>query len=85
MEEVENALASGHYLRRQEESTKVALTAALKAEARVRNQYESGLTDLITLLETQRRVFSTKESLVNVSLLRYQNRVALALALGKGL
>ena len=85
LEEVENALASEHYLRRQEESTKVALTAALKAEARVRNQYESGLTDLITLLETQRRVFSTKESLVNVSLLRYQNRVALALALGKGL
>jgi len=48
-------------------------------------RYEKGLDDLLTLLETQRRSFTTEESLINITMQRYLNRVALALALGKGL
>jgi len=85
LEEVENALGAEHYLRKQQELTQEALASARKAEERTRRQFESGLTDLPTLLETQRRIFTSERSLLNISLLRYQNRVALALALGKGL
>ena len=82
--EVENALGSERYLLQQEQSTRKALNAARSAEARIRRNYETGLVEILTLLDTQRRSFSTEESLINIRALRYQNRVALALALGKG-
>ena len=83
--EVENALGSERYLLSQEQSTRKALTAARSAEARVQRNYETGLVEILTLLDTQRRSFSTEESLINIQALRYKNRVTLALALGKGL
>jgi len=39
----------------------------------------------LALLVTQRRSFATEESLIDIRRLRYKNRVALALALGKGI
>ena len=85
LREVEDALGSESYLASREASTQRALTAALSAEDSVRRNYEAGLLELLSLLETQRRVFNTEESLINIRALRYQNRVALALALGKAL
>ena len=41
--------------------------------------------EILSLLEAQRRAFDTEEQLINVRAQRYQNRVSLALALGKGL
>ena len=83
--EVENALGSERYLLSQEQSTRKALSAARSAEARIQRNYETGLVEILTLLDTQRRSFSTEESLINTKALRYRNRVTLALALGKGL
>jgi len=84
-EEVENALGSEKYLLRQESSYRKALNAARSAETRTLQNYENGLVEILTLLDAQRRSFITEEQLINITALRYQNRVSLALALGKGL
>lgn len=84
-QEVENALGSEYYLKRQQASFKNALEAAKSAESRTQRNYETGLVEILTLLDAQRRSFSTEESLINTEALRFQNRVSLALALGKGI
>ncbi len=81
--EVENGLGSELYLKKQEEATADALDAARSAEERSLRNYEAGLVEILTVLEATRRRFSAEESLINLTNLRYQNRVALALALGK--
>ncbi|MBK1853910.1 efflux transporter outer membrane subunit [Verrucomicrobiaceae bacterium 5K15] len=83
--EVENALGSERYLSRQQNSYQSALKAAKNAEEQILRNYETGLVEILTLLDSQRRSFDTEESLINTQALRYQNRVSLALALGKGL
>mgnify|MGYP000168002819 CR=1 FL=1 len=84
-QEVENALGSERYLKSQQASYTKALAAANSAESRIKRSYEAGLVEILTLLDAQRRSFSTEESLINTTALRFQNRVSLALALGKGL
>jgi NodT family efflux transporter outer membrane factor (OMF) lipoprotein len=83
--EVENALGSENYLRQQYSATSRALKAAQSAEARGLRSYDNGLINILDLLEVQRRTFATEESLINIRALRYQNRVSLALALGKAI
>ena len=83
-QEVENALGSEYYLKRQQLSYKNALKAAKNAESSTQRNYENGLVEILTLLDAQRRSFSTEESLINTEALRFQNRVSLALALGNG-
>ncbi len=84
-QEVENALGSEHYLQTQQTAYKNALSAAKSAESRTQRNYESGLVEILTLLDAQRRSFSTEESLINTEALRFRNRITLALALGKGM
>lgn len=81
--EVENALGSELYLGKQEQATASALDAARSAEDRALRNYESGLVEILTVLDAKRRRFAAEESLINLRNLRLQNRVALALALGK--
>lgn len=81
--EVENALGSELYLKNQEEATARALDAARSAEDRNSRNYESGLVEILTVLESKRRRFDSEERLIQLKNLRFQNRVALALALGK--
>jgi NodT family efflux transporter outer membrane factor (OMF) lipoprotein len=81
--EVENALGSEGYLRKQEEATARALAAARSAEEQALRNYESGLVEILTVLEAKRRRFDAEENLITLKNLRFQNRVALALALGK--
>ena len=81
--EVENALGSELYLRKQEEATARALEAARSAEERAARNYESGLVEVLPVLEAKRRRFDAEENLIALKNLRFQNRVALALALGK--
>ncbi|MGB2402363.1 MAG: efflux transporter outer membrane subunit [Akkermansiaceae bacterium] len=83
--EVENALGSEVYLYRQEQSLANALKAARSAESRIRRNYETGLTEILTLLDTQRRAFNTEQVFIDTKAMRYKNRVTLALALGKDL
>lgn len=82
--EVEDALSSESYLKREETERLEALEAARRAEQLTRREYEEGVSDILTLLETQRRVFTTEESTINLHAARLINRVSLALALGKG-
>ena len=84
-EEVENALGSERLLVRQQESARKALAASRSAEERVRRNYESGIVEILSLLDTQRRSFDAEESLISITSQRYSNRVTLALSLGKGL
>ena len=70
-------------MKQQEAATARALKAAETAEARSLRNYESGLLEILDLLETKRRRFAAEESLIQIKSSRYQNRVALALALGK--
>ena len=82
--EVEDALGSERLLRQQETARLKALDAARSAESRTRRDYEAGITDLLSLLEAQRRVFATEDDTIAIHRNRLQNRVSLALALGKG-
>ena len=83
--EVEDALGSELYLYHQEQALGNALKAARSAENRIRRNYETGLTEILTLLDTQRRAFNTEQAFIDTKAFRYKNRVALALALGKDL
>lgn len=82
--EVENALSAERYLLNEETARLEALNAARRAEAKTLRDYESGLTDILTLLEAQRRVFSTEERTINLHAARLTNRVSIALAIGRG-
>lgn len=81
--EVENALGSELYLARQEQATTQALAAARTAEERTLRNYESGLVEILTVLDAKRRRFDAEGNLIQLKNLRYQNRVTLGLALGK--
>lgn len=81
--EVENALGSELYLAKQEQATAASLEAARSAEDRTLRNYESGLVEILSVLEAKRRRFDAEENLINLKNQRFQNRVTLALALGK--
>lgn len=83
--EVEDALSAEGRLRLEQQQREAALRAAKSAESRARRDFESGISDLLSLLEIQRRVFETEQQTITVRANRYTNRVALALALGKGI
>lgn len=80
--EVETALAAEGYLLNQMSALQVAVTEARRAEKLSLSQYEKGLVDIITLLESQRRYFNAQSSLLQVKLQLLSNRVDLYLALG---
>lgn len=80
--EVETALAGEHYLASQYEALAVASREARRAEQLSLDQYEKGLVDIITLLESQRRSFDAQSTYLAVQLQLLVNRVDLYLALG---
>ena len=80
--EVETALAAEAYLIKQVLALETAVTEARRAEELSLSQYEKGLVEIITLLESQRRYFDAQSSLLNVQLQLLLNRVDLYLALG---
>lgn len=80
--EVETALASEKHFARQQAALETAALESVRAEELSLSQYETGLVDIITLLESQRRSFDSRSALLNIRLLRLQNRIDLYLALG---
>ncbi len=80
--EVENALGSESVLAQRELHLRDALHAVIQAEQRLLGQYERGLVDILSLLDTQRRRFNAKQQLINTQADRYINRITLALAVG---
>ncbi|MEX2579119.1 MAG: efflux transporter outer membrane subunit [Verrucomicrobiales bacterium] len=80
--EVETALAAERYLVGQVEALSTAVEEARRAEDLSLSQYEEGLVEILTLLESQRRAFESESALLAVKLQLLSNRVDLYLALG---
>ena len=80
--EVETLLAAEDYLAREQAAAEQAATESIAAEALAWQQYQRGLVDIVTVLESQRRAFNTRSSLLGVVNNRLTNRVNLHLALG---
>lgn len=84
LREVENALGSELYLASEEQTRLLALESARRSYERTQRDYEEGLVGILALLETQRSVFNIEQQTINLKAARLNNRVSLALALGKG-
>ena len=80
--EVETALAGDGFLRDQAAALSAAATEAERAEKLAQGQYEKGLTEVLTLLDTRQRAFDARSSLITVQAQRLRNRADLHLALG---
>ncbi len=82
--EVESTLAAEGFLARQEEALQEAVRQAGAAGSLAQDRYDTGLTDLITVLESQRRAFEAESQLLAVRRQRLEARIDLHLALGGG-
>lgn len=80
--EVETALSAEGYLLGQYEALSVAARESRRAEELSLGEYEKGLVDIITLLESQRRSFDSQSRYLEIHLELLRNRVDLYLALG---
>jgi len=80
--EVETFLAAERLLRNEERALNQAASESIAAEALAWQQYQRGLVDIITVLESQRRAFNARSALLGVVNSRLQNRLNLVLALG---
>ena len=80
--EVENALAAEGYLGQREAALTEASEEAGAARVLAEDRYRSGLTDLITMLSSQRVAYTAESQLLSVRRQRLDARVNLHLALG---
>jgi len=80
--EVETALSSDQWLKQQQQALTKTAHELNEAELLATQDYVSGLTDINTLLQTQRQAFDAQSSLLVAHKNRLQNRVNLYLALG---
>lgn len=82
--EVESALDRETILRKREVELGAALRHALTTAEIFETRYQAGLVSILEVLTTQSAVFDIRVQLLSVRTARLNNRVALALALGKG-
>ncbi len=80
--EVETALAAEQYLNQRVINLDESATQSIAGEEAAWQRYERGLTDIITVLDTQRRTFEARTALISARANRLTNRVNLYLALG---
>jgi multidrug efflux system outer membrane protein len=80
--EVETSLAADTFLSQQAAALSTSATEAERAESLALGQYEKGLTDVLTLLDTRQRAFDSRSALIAVQAQRLRNRADLHLALG---
>ena len=80
--EVETAIKAEYLLQEQEQALQVAATESVEAESLALEEYNAGIVDMITLLESQRRSYDAQSALLQISNQRLSNRVNLYLALG---
>jgi outer membrane protein TolC len=69
-------------LLQQEAALERAANEAERAEQLALSQYEKGLSEVLTLLDTRQRAFDARSTLIGVQSQRLRNRAALYLALG---
>ena len=82
--EVESALSAEEFLRRREASLEIAAEQSMAARRLAESRYARGLSDLITMLDSQRRAYESESQLIAVRRQRLENRIDLHLALGGG-
>lgn len=82
--EVETSLSAERHLAEQEEALALAVEESLAARDLAEDRYSRGLTDLIAVLEAQRRAFLSQSQLLAVQRQRLDTRIDLFLALGGG-
>ena len=82
LQEVEMLLSSTRWLHEQGQALEKTVDEANEAELLAGEDYVSGLSDINTLLQTQRQAFDAKSGLLALKKLQLQNRVNLYLALG---
>ena len=82
--EVEVSLAADIFLIEQEKALQSATRQAIAAQAQAEDRYRAGLTDVITMLASQRTAIDSESGLLTVRRARLDNRVDLHLALGGG-
>jgi outer membrane protein TolC len=83
--EVESALAGEGYLRDQLAALRTSAEESNGARQLAEERYERGLVDIITVLESQRRAFTSNSAVITAENLLLQNRLSLYLSLGGGL
>ncbi len=81
-QEVETTLAAEYWLQRQLHYKQTEVVEAQAAQQLAEHDYMAGLTNIITLLDAQRRAFDAQSRLLEIKQQRLQNRVNLYLALG---
>lgn len=82
--EVESALVADSLLRQREAALLEASTQAAAARELAESRYHGGLSDVITMLDSQRRAFEAEGQYLAVRRQRLDARVDLYLALGGG-
>lgn len=80
--EVERGLAAERFLKAEVAALATAAQESRRAERLSLSEYQEGLVEIITLLESQRRAFDAESSLLAARLELLTNRVDLYLALG---
>ncbi len=81
-QEVETTLAAEAYLGDEQKALEKAASESIAAEELAWDQYQRGLVDIVTVLESQRRAFDSRSSSISIKNQRLQNRIDLYLALG---
>lgn len=80
--EVETALVADVYLQNQQDAANRAAAEAAMAADLASSRYRNGLVTIMTLLESQRRAYTSKSTFLRVVRERLNNRIGLYLALG---
>lgn len=83
-EEVESTLSEEDSLFRDEDALRITVDEYNSAVDLAWEQYNRGLVDIITVLDSQRRAFNAQRALITTTNQRLQNRITLYLALGGG-
>lgn len=81
-EEVENALSRETLLNQQRDAIQAAVGFAENGFELALDRYQSGIENYTTVLESQRRLFDSKRSEINIRNAILQNRIGTHLALG---
>ena len=80
--EVETGLQTDYWLRKRHDHLQKAAEQSRAALSLAEDRYESGLTEIFSVLESQRRQLNDATQLIEVRRLLYANRIDLMLALG---
>lgn len=81
-QEVETSIAADGLLAQQETALEEAVKQAQAAQGLAEERYRSGLSDIITVLQSQRSALDAESTLLSLRRARLDNRVDLHLALG---